>query len=150
MLRKVDVGRYCCAPSTNLQNYRSLVGDGLIDEVHRLAESLRGVRVCHINATAAGGGVAELLERMIPIYQALGIQCDWRLIHGDQSFFAITKGFHNALQGAEFRCRRIWHSRPRARPARVSAGATGTRRIAADPGCDCRQDVAKSSPLAAW
>jgi trehalose synthase len=47
--------------------------------------------------------VAELLSRQIPIYQALGIGADWRIIHGDKDFFTITKGFHNALQGAEFR-----------------------------------------------
>ncbi len=54
-----------------------------------------------MNATAAGGGVAELLSRIIPIHLALGISTDWRLIYGDKDFFTITKGFHNALQGGE-------------------------------------------------
>lgn len=103
MLPQVKVGRHCCAQSTDLGNYRALVGDALIDEVAQLAVDLQGVRVCHVNATAAGGGVAELLARMIPIYQALGLDAQWRLIHGDKEFFTVTKGMHNGLQGGEFR-----------------------------------------------
>jgi len=79
------------------------VSNDLIDEIRQLGEDLRGLRVCEINATAAGGGVAELLSRLIPVYLALGIATDWRLIYGDKDFFAITKSFHNALQGAELR-----------------------------------------------
>lgn len=66
MLPEVHLGRHCCAPSTNPDNYRPLVGDALIDEIQTLAKDLRGVRVCQINATAAGGGVAEFLGRQIP------------------------------------------------------------------------------------
>jgi trehalose synthase len=102
MLPEVRLGRHCCAPSTNPDNYRPLVGDALIDEIHALAQELTGIRVCQINATAAGGGVAELLGRQIPLLRALGIEAEWRLIHGSPAFFALTKSFHNALQGAEF------------------------------------------------
>ncbi len=102
MLPKVAIGRHCCAQSTNLENYRPLVGDALIDEINGLAAELNGVRICHINSTAEGGGVAELLARHIPLLQALGLSTDWRLIHGDPAFFQITKGFHNALQGGAF------------------------------------------------
>jgi trehalose synthase len=63
---------------------------------------LQGVKVCHVNSTAAGGGVAELLARYVPMLQALGVQADWRLIHGEADFFAITKAFHNALQGGHY------------------------------------------------
>lgn len=99
MLPRVALGHHCCAPSTKLDNYRPLVGDELIDEVQQLAKALAGVRICNINATAAGGGVAELLSREIPVLQALGVNAEWRLIHGDRAFFEVTKGFHNALQG---------------------------------------------------
>ena len=101
MLPQVIVGRHCCAQSINPDNYRPLVGDALIDELIGLAKSLAGVRVCEINATAAGGGVAELLGAEIPILKAMGVNADWRLIHGDAHFFEITKAFHNALQGAD-------------------------------------------------
>lgn len=84
----------------NPDNYRPLVGDALIDELMKSVKSLAGARVCQINATAAGGGAAELLGEEIPILQAMGVNADWRLIHGDALFFEVTKVFHNALQGA--------------------------------------------------
>ena len=101
LLPKVAVGRHRCSESVNLDNYRQWVGDELIDEVRELSKDLKGLRVCQINATAAGGGVAELLSRLIPVYLALGIITDWRLIYGDKDFFTITKSFHNALQGMQ-------------------------------------------------
>lgn len=103
MLPKVTVGRHRCSESVHIDNYRPLVGDQLIDEIQALAEDLRGLRVCQISATASGGGVAELLSRELPIYTALGIEADWRIIHGDKSFFTVTKQFHNAMQGARIR-----------------------------------------------
>jgi trehalose synthase len=101
-LPTVAVGRHSSWES-NVESYRSWVGDGLIDEIRDLSKDLQGLRVCQINATAAGGGVAELLSRLVPVYLALGIRTDWRLIYGDKDFFAITKSFHNALQGAEMK-----------------------------------------------
>jgi trehalose synthase len=102
MLEKVSIGRHCGAVSSNIENYRILVGDELIDEIIDLARQLNGIRICHINSTAFGGGVAELLARHLPILQDLGLSADWRLIHGTPDFFNVTKAFHNALQGAEY------------------------------------------------
>lgn len=99
-LPKVAVGRHHSSRSIHLENYRQWVGGELIDEVRELGRDLHGLRICHINATASGGGVAELLSRLIPVYLALGITSDWRLIYGDKEFFSVTKSFHNALQGA--------------------------------------------------
>src|ERR1700737_3501246 len=102
-LPRVAVGRHLSSESINVDNYRSWVGDELVDEIHELSKDLKDLRICNVNATASGGGVAELLSRMIPAYLALGITTDWRLIYGDKDFFTITKSFHNALQGAELR-----------------------------------------------
>jgi trehalose synthase len=102
-LPKVAVGRHLSSESVNLDHYRSWVGDALIDEIRALSRDLRGLRICNVNATAAGGGVAELLSRIIPVYLALDIAADWRLIYGDKDFFTITKSFHNALQGANLK-----------------------------------------------
>ena len=102
MLPKVSVGRFHSAMSTGVENYRPLVGDELIDEILDLAKSLQGVRICHLNSTPFGGGVAELLTRYIPMAQALGLNVDWRLIHGESAFFSVTKSFHNALQGGSY------------------------------------------------
>jgi trehalose synthase len=66
-----------------------------------LAEKLRNKSFLHINSTRAGGGVAEILQRMIPILEGLGIDARWETIEGDAQFFEITKKFHNALQGNE-------------------------------------------------
>ena len=102
-LPKVAVGRHLSSESVNLENYRSWVGDTLTDEIRELSKELQGVRICNVNATATGGGVAELLSRVIPVHLALGIPTEWRLIYGDKDFFTITKSFHNALQGAKLR-----------------------------------------------
>jgi trehalose synthase len=101
-LPRVAVGRHSSWES-NVESYRPWVSDDLMDEICALGRDLRGLRVCQINATAAGGGVAELLSRSVPVSLALGLATDWRLIYGDKEFFAITKSFHNALQGAELK-----------------------------------------------
>ena len=100
MLHKISLGM------GNIDKYRMIETRGGIDEVVRLGEELKGLRVCHINSTPFGGGVAELLVSYIPLLQALGIKADWQIIRGDRRFFTITKGLHNALQGAEFKSKR--------------------------------------------
>jgi len=97
MLHKVSVG------IGNIDKYRLIESRGLIDELVNLGEELKGLRVCHINATPFGGGVAELLISYIPLLRALGIKADWQIIHGDRRFFTITKSLHNSLQGAEYK-----------------------------------------------
>ncbi len=74
-----------------------------MDEVDQLAQGLKGVRICHINSTPFGGGVAELLSSFIPLVRSLGLHIDWQAIHGDHRFFSITKEMHNALQGGDGR-----------------------------------------------
>jgi trehalose synthase len=66
-----------------------------------LARRLRGKSFLHVNSTKAGGGVAEILQRMTPILQSLEIDTRWEIIHGDERFFEMTKKIHNALQGSE-------------------------------------------------
>jgi trehalose synthase len=53
----------------------------------------------HINSTAVGGGVAEILTRLVPLLRDLGIDASWDVIKGSPEFFDVTKAFHNALQG---------------------------------------------------
>ncbi|GAH66648.1 unnamed protein product, partial [marine sediment metagenome] len=96
MLHKVSLG------VGNIDKYRTIETRELIDEVVNLGEELKGLRLCHINSTPFGGGVAELLVSYIPLLRSLGINADWQIIRGDRRFFTITKGFHNALQGAPF------------------------------------------------
>ena len=96
MLQKVSLG------VKDLEKYRMLVSSEFMDEMDALGEELRGLRICHINSTPFGGGVAELLSSLIPMMRGLGLHADWQIIRGDQRFFTITKSLHNALQGQAY------------------------------------------------
>ncbi|HEY7105005.1 MAG TPA: glycosyltransferase [Acidimicrobiia bacterium] len=87
--------------SKNLDDYAGAVGVEVIDRIERLAGALRGARVLHLNATAYGGGVAELLATHVPLLQSVGVDADWQVMQGSDQFFSVTKGVHNALQGAD-------------------------------------------------
>jgi trehalose synthase len=82
------------------EDYRKIVGDEAIDELRKLAEPFRDARVLHFNATAFGGGVAELLNGVVPLMQNLGLAADWQVMRGSDEFYTVTKAMHNALQGA--------------------------------------------------
>lgn len=83
-----------------LEEYIPIVGQSIIDDLRLLAERLKGRTIQHINSTAVGGGVAEILNRMVPLLVELGIDARWDLIKGGKEFFDVTKKFHNALHGA--------------------------------------------------
>ena len=85
----------------HLDDYESAVEPGTLERIRALAAPLQGKRVLHVNATAYGGGVAELLATHVPLMRSLGIATDWEVMHGSDEFFAVTKAVHNALQGAE-------------------------------------------------
>jgi trehalose synthase len=85
----------------DIDQYRSVVGDEIIDRLKEKAAELTGARVVHINSTAYGGGVAEMLYTLVPLMSSLGLQAEWQVIRGSDEFFTITKLFHNALQGME-------------------------------------------------
>src|SRR3990172_11630867 len=82
-----------------LEDCEPLIGGERIDEIRELAAPLAGARVLHINATAFGGGVAEILGSLVPLMNDLGLQADWQVMKGSEEFFRVTKAMHNALQG---------------------------------------------------
>lgn len=84
-----------------LADYEPIIGSQIIEELYLLAERLKGKTIQNINSTAVGGGVAEILTRMIPLLNELGVDARWDLIKGGETFFNITKRVHNALHGAE-------------------------------------------------
>jgi len=90
----------------NINNYRSIVGSQVITELKKLSQPLRGRRVIHLNSTAVGGGVAEILQSLVPLQRSLGLKSDWYIVKPPAKFFLITKKFHNALQGAKIRITR--------------------------------------------
>jgi len=85
----------------NLNDYQNIVGSAIIEDIKLLAERLKGKRILTINSTAVGGGVAEILNRMLPLLRELGIDIRWEVIKGGEQFFDITKKIHNALHGKE-------------------------------------------------
>jgi trehalose synthase len=87
----------------SLDDYIDIVGLGPISSIFRKARKLQSKRICHINATFLGGGVAELLGRLVPMMNEAGLDAEWQTIHGSPAFFDVTKRFHNALQGAPLR-----------------------------------------------
>jgi len=82
-----------------LDNYRGIVGDDVISGTYRKARKLYGKHFLQINSTYYGGGVAEILDSLVPLMNSVGIEADWRIIRGSPDLFTITKKFHNALQG---------------------------------------------------
>lgn len=88
-------------PAVRLDDYRSVVPGGTIDLLQRLADRVRGRSLLHVNSTRVGGGVAEMLQRYVPLFDDLGIPVRWEVLAGNDAFFQVTKSFHNALQGTE-------------------------------------------------
>ena len=82
-----------------LDEYAAIVGNAVIDHLRQLAEPLKGMRVVHVNSTREGGGVAEILNWLIPFKQQLGLDVRWEVISGEAPFYQCTKSFHNGLQG---------------------------------------------------
>lgn len=82
-----------------IYDYEPIVGKDVINELELLASKLTNVSVQHINSTSVGGGVAEILMRMVPLLKELGINTFWDVIKGGEKFFEVTKKMHNALHG---------------------------------------------------
>ncbi len=82
-----------------LEEYSGVTGIHNIEELRLIARHLEGKSVVHVNSTAVGGGVAEILNRMVPLMAELGLNVRWEVIKGGEDFYALTKKFHNALHG---------------------------------------------------
>ncbi len=90
------------APAARLDDYEPVIGKPELDELRFLAGSLRGKTAKMVNSTAVGGGVAEILNRLVPLMNELEVRTKWEVITGGNDFFEVTKGFHNALHGAAY------------------------------------------------
>ena len=84
----------------NIDDYEPIVGRSTIEELRLLASKLSGQVILNVNSTFTGGGVAEILSRMVPLMGQLGLDVRWKVITGDAAFFQVTKKFHNALHGS--------------------------------------------------
>lgn len=83
-----------------LIEYEKIVGTNVVNEIITLGEKLQNKNVVHISSTKTGGGVAEILQRLVPLLNDVKVDAEWHVIKGDENFFHITKNLHNALHGA--------------------------------------------------
>jgi len=90
---------FCPFSTPPLEVYASILGEEKIERLHKVAQRLKGLKLLELNATAQGGGVAEMLYSSIPFMNALGIEAEWKVISGSKDYFECTKSLHNQLQG---------------------------------------------------
>ncbi|MEY7851108.1 glycosyltransferase [Natrarchaeobius sp. A-rgal3] len=87
-------------PDRTIDAYADVAGQDRLERLRALADTLSGSRILHVNSTATGGGVAELLRSIVPVCADLGIDTDWLVMDATDDFFEVTKAMHNALQGS--------------------------------------------------
>jgi len=90
---------FCPFSIPPLEAYASFLGEEKIERLQKAAQPLKGLKLLEINATAQGGGVAEMLYSSIPFLNSLGIEDEWKIIRGNRKYFELTKNLHNLLQG---------------------------------------------------
>lgn len=71
----------------------------LLAAIEQVRSKLRGRTIWHINSTARGGGVAEMLQTMLAYERGAGLDVRWLVMDGDAPFFALTKRLHHRLHG---------------------------------------------------
>lgn len=82
-----------------LKDYEGSAGSAVIEEIKSLGERLKGYEILHINSTAVGGGVAEILHSLVPLMREAGLKASWSVMAGSPDFFQVTKLFHNGIHG---------------------------------------------------
>ena len=83
----------------SLDDYLPIVGEKVLGQIYQKAHRLVNKHIVHINSTAHGGGVAEILNNLIVLLNDIGVDSGWRVLIGPSDFFSVTKKFHNGLQG---------------------------------------------------
>jgi len=84
-----------------IEKYVGVVNGQMLADIQRAARSIYGLRVLHVNSTFCGGGVAGMLNSLVPMMNDIGVSADWNLLYGDPSVFEITKKLHNGIQGED-------------------------------------------------
>jgi trehalose synthase len=76
-----------------IERYAEIIGENELDNIFKIAEKLKGLSIFHVNSTPAGGGVAEILSKLVPLMKELGINTDWKIIRGDPEFLKSLSPF---------------------------------------------------------
>lgn len=87
--------------TNRLEDYREVTPPGSVDLLYHMSEKVKGKSLLNINSTRSGGGVAEILNRLVPMLNELEIKVGWEIMQGSEGFYKVTKAFHNALQGRD-------------------------------------------------
>ena len=108
-LREVDV------PGRSIRELGGIAPTGILDQLAAVGDRLRGLRLLHVNATAFGGGVAELLSSEVALMRDAGVDAHWAVLCPDAQLFEVTKSMHNGMQGRRTALSdpdiRIWRDR---------------------------------------
>ncbi|MCF8357926.1 MAG: glycosyltransferase [Prolixibacteraceae bacterium] len=83
-----------------MEDYLPIVGEKVVYDIYKKASKLYDKHLVHVNSTFIGGGVAEILNKLVPLTNDTGLDAGWRVLHGNLEFYDITKKMHNALQGS--------------------------------------------------
>jgi trehalose synthase len=90
-------------PKLPIDRLRGIIGNDryqqLLEAAHDVRSLLGGARIWNLSSTAAGGGVAEMLNVLVGYVDGAGVDVRWAIIEGDPEFFSITKRLHNRLHG---------------------------------------------------
>ena len=92
---------FCPFSTPPLEDYVPILGEERVERLQKIAQRVQGLKILTLNATAQGGGVAEMLYSAIPFLNMLGIESEWKIICGTSEYFEATKELHNLLQGKE-------------------------------------------------
>ncbi len=84
-----------------LKDYKEVAGKTSVETIKEKAEKAGKKHIVLVSSTYQGGGVAEILNSFVPLFNGIGIDLGWRILHGSPDFFTVTKKFHNALQGGK-------------------------------------------------
>ena len=83
----------------SFKDYQEFIDVDTRLQLEYYAKKLKGKRIAMVNATAYGGGVAEILHSLVPLARDMGVDIDWWKMEGSDQFFTVTKSIHNCLQG---------------------------------------------------
>ena len=90
---------FCPFSTPPPEAYAPIVGEERVERLQKIARRVKGLKILSLNATAQGGGVAEMLYSAVPFLNMLGIEAEWKVIRGTREYFEATKELHNLLQG---------------------------------------------------
>ena len=100
-IRLIDIHEPSTLDDYAAYHHLSAPVEWLRQEAAALVPHLRGRKVWMVNSTAQGGGVAEMMPKMVTLLRELGVETEWAVIGTDEErFFSVTKHLHNLIHGS--------------------------------------------------